>query len=399
MGWRRDIHLSIVFPNLNEEVTLKNCIIEARAACEKLELDFEIIVADNGSTDSSVQIALDAGARVVHVPERGYGAAILGGVDAATGKYIIQLDSDNTYRLDELEEILLKLDLGADLVIGNRFGNKEISAGAMPFLHRYLGNPILSFLGRKLYDSEIVDFHCGLRAYRKDVIKSTGCYLPGMEFASELILKVTLMGYKVDQFTTRLYPDERVGRSHLNTWRDGYRHLRFLFLFSSKRVFWRLGLAGTAFSWLMMANLVTNFLNFGKIGFGPQAYLMTTALGVVSLQTALLDLFRARLVNNLVKPEINKVRDPFRYEKVAGFASLGTLIGGLGIYKSFEAWVSAGFGPLQYQSSLQISVPSILLLINSLQILSYSVLRFINEYSFESIQRRKNFLKTATRPD
>jgi len=385
--------LSIVFPNLNEEMTLGKCITQARLACEKLGVDFEIIVADNGSTDKSIKIAELAGARVVHVVERGYGAAILGGITSSSGKYIIQLDSDNTYRLDELNEILLKLESGADLVIGNRFGSKTFTSDAMPLLHRYLGNPVLSFIGRRLYNSKITDFHCGLRAYKREIFESTGCYLPGMEFASELILKVSLLGYKVDQFSTRLYADERIGRSHLNTFRDGYRHLRFLFLFSRKRLFFNLGLAGTCISWLFMVTLMFHLLHFENISFGPQSYILTTALGVMSLQITLLDLFRSRLVEAYIKPNLGKIRDPFRYEKVASLASVGALIGFLGVFKTIDAWAKSNFGPLNYQSSLRLSVPSILLLVNSLQILSYAILRFINEYSFESIQRRLNYLK------
>jgi glycosyltransferase involved in cell wall biosynthesis len=224
--------VSFLMPCLNEEATLGRCISEAREWLERTchGTGYEIIVADNGSADNSVQIAIDGGARVVHVSEKGYGAALRGGIEAAGGKFVIMGDSDLSYDFSCLPVMVDRLRKGADLVMGNRFLG-GIDPGAMPPLHRYLGNPVLSFLGRLFFGVDVGDFHCGMRGFRREAILEIDLQSTGMEFASEMIVKSALARKKIEEVPTRLRKDGRGRKPHLNTWKDGWRHLRFLLLF------------------------------------------------------------------------------------------------------------------------------------------------------------------------
>lgn len=223
--------LSIVMPCLNEEDTLAVCIKKAKSYLIKNKVEGEVIIADNGSSDASVEIAINAGAHVVNVTAKGYGAALQGGIEAAKGKYIIMGDADDSYDFLNLNAFIEKLDEGNDLVMGNRFRG-GIKKGAMPFLHRYLGNPVLSFIGRLFFRSPIRDFHCGLRGFTKEAYKKMALKSTGMEFASEMVVKATMLDMKIAEVPTILYPDGRSKPPHLNTWHDGWRHLRFLFLYA-----------------------------------------------------------------------------------------------------------------------------------------------------------------------
>ena len=236
--------ISIVMPCLNEAETLAICIRKALAAIAATGVPGEVVIADNGSTDGSLAIAADEGARVVNVPIRGYGAALFAGFEAAHGKYILMADADDSYDFGHLTRFLAALDAGADLVVGNRFRG-GIKPGAMPFLHRYLGNPVLSYLGRLLFRIPVSDFHCGIRGFRKDAMLRVNLRTTGMEFASEMIVKSSLMGLKISEVPTTLSPDGRTRAPHLRTWRDGWRHLRFLLLYSPRWLFLYPGLAAT----------------------------------------------------------------------------------------------------------------------------------------------------------
>lgn len=228
--------LTVLMPCLNEAETLATCIAKALAFFARCGVDGEVLVADNGSTDGSPDIARGAGARVVAVAERGYGAALKGGIDAARGRYVIMGDADDSYDFSALEGLLAELRGGAQLVMGNRFKG-GIQPGAMPFLHRYLGNPVLSFLGRLFYRVPIGDFHCGLRGFSRDAIRSLHLETLGMEFASEMVVKSALHQLKIAEVPVTLSPDGRSRSPHLRTWRDGWRHLRFLLLFSPRWLF------------------------------------------------------------------------------------------------------------------------------------------------------------------
>ncbi len=228
--------LTILMPCLNEAETVETCVVKAMRFLETSGIEGEVIVADNGSTDGSQALATAAGARVVPVKDRGYGAALLGGIQAARGRYVIMGDADDSYDFSNLMPYVEKLREGRDLVMGNRFKG-GIAKGAMPFLHKYLGNPVLSFLGRLFFNIKARDFHCGLRGFNRDRILGLNLVTPGMEFASEMVVKSAIAGYAVDEVPTTLKPDGRSRPPHLRTWRDGWRHLRFLLIFSPRYLY------------------------------------------------------------------------------------------------------------------------------------------------------------------
>ena len=230
------IELSILMPCLNEAETLAACIHMAHSFLDATGVSGEVLVADNGSTDGSRDIARGEGARLVPVPTRGYGAALLGGIEAARGEYVIMGDADRSYDLSNLMPFLVELRGGADLVMGNRFKG-GIAPGAMPFSHRYIGNPVLSVLGRIFFRIDIGDFHCGLRGFRRDRIRDLRLQTTGMEFASEMVVKSALAGYTITEVPTTLAKDGRSRPPHLRTWHDGWRHLRFLFMYSPRWLF------------------------------------------------------------------------------------------------------------------------------------------------------------------
>ena len=218
------VEFTILMPCLNEEKTVGECIRQARRGAEKLGLSYEILIADNGSDDNSREIAEKCGARVVVVPEKGYGSALIGGIKAARGRYIIMGDCDLSYDFTSLEGFVSGLREGADLVMGNRFkGN--IEKGAMPFMHRYFGVPLLSFMGRVRYKTGVGDFHCGIRAFDREKALALGLSCTGMEFATEIIGKFALSGAVIKEIPADLRCDGRNGRSHLRSIRDGFRHL------------------------------------------------------------------------------------------------------------------------------------------------------------------------------
>jgi glycosyltransferase involved in cell wall biosynthesis len=218
-------------PCLDESATIGGCVSKAVQAIRELNLSGEVIVGDNGSTDGSQEIASALGARVISIRPRGYGAALRGGIAAARGQIILMGDSDDSHDFAQLNAFLKKLGEGYDLVVGNRFRG-GIQPGAMPFLHRYLGNPVLSGIGRFIYRSPVHDFHCGLRAFRRDKIEQLHLQMPGMEFASEMIVKATLNGLRMAEIPTTQFISGRERGSNVHTWRDGWRHLRFLLQYS-----------------------------------------------------------------------------------------------------------------------------------------------------------------------
>jgi glycosyltransferase involved in cell wall biosynthesis len=228
--------LTILMPCLNEAETLGRCIEKAQGYLERSGVDGEILIADNGSTDGSQQIARALGASVVDVPVKGYGRALMAGIRAARSRFVIMGDSDDSYDFGNLDLFMQNLREGSDLVMGNRFKG-GIRRGAMPALHRYLGNPVLSAIGRLFFSSPCGDFHCGLRGFARDSILGLGLQSPGMEFASEMVVKATIKGLKISEVPTTLSPDGRSRPPHLRSWRDGWRHLRFLLLFSPRWLF------------------------------------------------------------------------------------------------------------------------------------------------------------------
>ncbi len=257
-----EIELSIVLPCLNEEKTVGTCVTKARNFLGRAGITGEVIVADNGSTDRSVEIAQTTGAWVVHVPEKGYGSALRGGFAAAQGKYILMADADDSYDLENLQPFIDKLHQGYDLVMGNRFKG-GIAPGAMPWHHRYIGNPVLSFIGKLFFKTPANDFHCGIRAFTKEAIERMKLQTSGMELASEIVIKASILGMKVCEVPTRLFPDGRDRPPHLRSFRDGWRHLRFLMLYSPAWLFLYPGLL-----LLVAGGLLALLLFFGPVNLG-----------------------------------------------------------------------------------------------------------------------------------
>ncbi len=284
------MELTVVMPCLNEAETVATCVRKAMGFLAESGISGEVIVADNGSTDGSQRLAEAEGARVVPVSEKGYGNALMGGIEAARGKYIIMGDADDSYDFTNLMPYVDELRKGADLVMGNRFAG-GIAPGAMPPLHRYLGNPVLSFVGRLFFRSKIGDFHCGLRGFSRDSVRALNLQATGMEFASEMVVKAALAGQHVTEVPTTLAKDGRSRPPHLHTWRDGWRHLRFLLLFSPRWLFFLPGL------FLLVAGLVIGAIvaphpfKVGSVTFDVDTLVGASAMVVIGFQSVLFWLF------------------------------------------------------------------------------------------------------------
>jgi len=273
--------LTILIPCLDEAETIAVCIGKALAFLAQAQVSGEVLVADNGSSDGSQAISAAAGARVVQTTTRGYGGALAGGIAAARGQYIIMGDADDSYNLGDLGSFLAKLEGGADLVMGNRFSG-GIAAGAMPVLHRYLGNPVLTWVGRLLFPSPVHDFHCGLRGFRRDSIMGLDLKTTGMEYASEMVVRASLAKLKIAEVATTLSKDGRSRRPHLRTWRDGWRHLRFLLLHSPR---WTFAYPGVA---MILAGLgIMPLLLAGPVRLGSHVMLGSHSLLVASIAVML----------------------------------------------------------------------------------------------------------------
>lgn len=287
------MELSIVMPCLNEAKTLPACIGKALSFLKSSGVAGEVIVADNGSTDGSIEIARALGARVVPVPVKGYGAALSTGIHEAAGEYVIMGDSDDSYDFLGLQPFVDKLREGYDLVMGNRFDG-GISQGAMPFMHRFVGNPMLSALGRRIYENEVCgDFYCGLRGFRKDAITKLGLQSVGMEFALEMIIKAALYQLKITEVPTTLTPDGRGRKPHLHTYRDGWRSLRLYLLMSPRWTFGLPGLLLTALGILALAAGFSGFLTAGWLAATQVFALVATVLGYQSVLLAIFAKFLA----------------------------------------------------------------------------------------------------------
>ena len=282
--------LTILMPCLDEAETLETCIRMARNFLARSNIAGEVLVADNGSTDGSQAIAVRNGARVVEVREKGYGAALLGGIRAAHGKYVIMGDADASYDFSRLEGFVEKLRNGYELVMGNRFRG-GIAPGAMPALHKYLGNPVLSGIGRLLFRSPCKDFHCGLRGFNRESVMRLDLQTTGMEFASEMVVKATLQNLRIVEVPTTLSPDGRSRAPHLRSWRDGWRHLRFLLIYSPRWLFLYPGLCLSGLGLGLMAWLLPGPRFLFSAGFDVHTLVYASGMIVVGLQIIFLALF------------------------------------------------------------------------------------------------------------
>jgi len=283
---RNSLELTILMPCLNEAETLEVCIRKAQGFLERTGIAGEVLVSDNGSTDGSQDIARRLGARVVPASRRGYGAALIEGVEQARGRYIIMGDADDSYDFTSLEPFVERLRGGADLVMGNRFRG-GIADGAMPPLHKYLGNPVLSGIGQLFFRPNIGDFHCGLRGFDRDRIAALDLQTTGMEFASEMVVKASLSRYRIEEVPTTLKKDGRSRPPHLRSWHDGWRHLRFLLLFSPRWLFIYPGLVAFLLGALAVGILAVGPVRIGDIGFDVTTMVYATALCVIGYQSLL----------------------------------------------------------------------------------------------------------------
>jgi glycosyltransferase involved in cell wall biosynthesis len=342
-----EIELSIVMPCLNEQESLPRCLAKAREFLARSGIQGEIIVADNGSTDASPRIAQAAGATVIPITSRGYGAALAGGIAAARGRYVIMADSDDTYDFSRLDQFVSQLRDGADFVMGNRYAG-GIARGAMPALHRYLGNPLITFIGRRFFGGDCRDFYCGLRGFRKESFDELNLRSPGMEFALEMLVKATMYGMDVREVPTTLSPDHRGRAPHLRRWRDGWRSLKFLLLFSPKWLFWypgllllAAGLAGVTVLSLSLAGFATAALDF-------QWLLLSAASTVVGYQACTLAVCgkQAALRTDLhpPSPRVQRWIDFLSLEKALVVGVLLGLVGLAGVVATFGQSAAAGFG-------------------------------------------------------
>jgi glycosyltransferase involved in cell wall biosynthesis len=357
-----ELELTILMPCLNEAETLETCIVQARAFMDRAGIAGEVLIADNGSTDGSQELAERAGARVVHISQKGYGAALIGGIEAAHGTYVAMGDADDSYDFGTLLPFVEKLRAGADLVMGNRFQG-GIGPGAMPPLHRYLGNPVLSFVGRLFFHAPVGDFHCGLRAFRRDAIMGLQLRTTGMEFASEMVVKASLAGLDLQEVPTTLRKDGRSRPPHLRSWRDGWRHLRFLMLYSPSWLFLYPGLVLTVLGLVATVALLVGPINVGSLGFDVGTLLFTLAATVVGYQGlvfALLSHAYAEQEGFLPPSRFHKFHAWLNLEKSIGLGVGIFIIGVVLSFVSLFQWRDAGFGGLAPEDSIRSAVPAVL---------------------------------------
>ncbi len=361
-----DIEVSVVMPCLNEEKTLAICIQKAQKSMADMGVVGEVVIADNGSTDGSQDIARSEGARVVDVEAKGYGSALRGGIEAAYGTYVIMGDSDDSYDFTNLRPFIEQLREGYDLVMGNRFRG-GIAPGAMPPLHKYLGNPVLTFIGRVLFNTPSKDFHCGLRGFSKEAYARMDVRTTGMEFASEIVVKASLFDMKITEVATTLQPDGRDRAPHLRSWRDGWRHLRFLLMFSPR---WLFVYPGALMA--MVGVIVAMFLLFTG---SPRmnSLILSMALIIMGLQSlsfaAIVRTFAVHEGLLPAKEGYRKLQTFMSLEKGV-FGGLFILIGGvIGILYSIYQWSTTGFDTFPGGLTDSVVLPSAFALVIGIQLI------------------------------
>lgn len=359
------LELTILMPCLDEAETLAACIRMARAYLSGSGVRGEVLVADNGSTDGSQRIAEREGARVVDVAQRGYGAALAAGIGAARGRYVVMGDADASYDFSRLEAFLDALRAGSDLVIGNRFRG-GIAPGAMPFLHRYLGNPVLSFLGRLFYGVQVRDFHCGLRGFNRDRIAALGLVAPGMEFASEMVVKASLAGCRISEVPTTLRPDGRSRPPHLRTWRDGWRHLRFLLVHSPRWLFLLPGSVLVAVGGAAMAVIGVRSVSIGALNLDVHTLSYAGAAIVLGVQMLLFAVLTTSMgIRHGWLPADGRGRgllSAFTLERCLVAAALMFLAGiAMSLYAVY-LWAARDFGVLDPSATMRWVIPSVTLM-------------------------------------
>jgi len=373
----RLLELTILMPCLNEAETVATCVRKARGFLERTRIEGEVLVADNGSSDGSPELALDAGARVVRIAQKGYGSALIGGMNAARGRFVIMADADDSYDFSQLDGFVEGLRAGNTMVIGHRFRG-GIRPGAMPSLHRYLGNPLLSFAGRLFFSSGIGDFHCGLRGVDRGAAMQLGLRAPGMEFASEMIVKATLAGWRIAEVPTVLSPDGRSRAPHLRTWRDGWRHLRFLLMMSPR---WLMLYPGTCLIGIGVAAelaILHGPVVVDGVGFDIHTMLYAAGATILGVQLMLFSLL-ARTVGVLknllpMSQPLARFLRIFTLERGILLGLMLCLAGfGLAVY-SVESWAHARLAALDPATMMRVAIPSVTLMLAGAEIIFASFL-------------------------
>jgi glycosyltransferase involved in cell wall biosynthesis len=357
------MELTILMPCLNEALTVESCIRKARAYLDRRSIAGEILIADNGSTDGSQSLAQAAGARVVHIENRGYGAALIGGIEAANGRYVIMADADDSYDFTDLDGFLDRLRRGFKLVVGNRFKG-GIMPGAMPLLNRYLGNPVLSFIGRRLFSSQVGDFHCGMRGFDRQAILELHLRSSGMEFASEMVVKASLAQLKIAEVPTTLSPDGRQRAPHLRPWRDGWRHLRFMLLRSPQWLFLYPGLALTLLGLLGAAVLTSGPVQIrGIFTLDINGLLYFAIAAIVGVQITFFGLFALALARKMeLRIDHGFPERILRLASLEGAIAVGVCLVAAGLAAALYAilqWGHSSFGPLVPSEMMRITIPAV----------------------------------------
>jgi hypothetical protein len=353
--------LTVVLPCLDEAETLADCITQAKATLEAHHIAGEIVVADNGSTDGSPEIAARLGARVVHVDQKGYGSALTGGIAAGRGKYVIMGDADRSYDFGHIPRVLDELRRGADLVMGNRFRG-GIQPGAMPLLHRYLGNPVLTFIGRLFFKSPCGDFHCGFRGFSRAAYDRMNLRSTGMEFASEMVVKATLFRMRIAEVPTTLSPDGRSRRPHLRSWRDGWRHLRFMLLYSPRWLFLYPGVALVVAGLSVGIWLLPGPRRVGNVVFDVHTLVYAAFAVLLGLHAIGFATFtKVFAISEGLLPEDARFRRLVRYVSLETGLLVGTVLMVVGLVASVLAlggWAEGHFGGLDPQQTLRLVIPA-----------------------------------------
>jgi glycosyltransferase involved in cell wall biosynthesis len=369
--------VSVVIPCLNEAGTLGTCVEKAMRAFRNHNIRGEVIIADNGSTDGSQEIALQMGARLVHVEAKGYGSALMGGISQVKANFIIMGDGDDSYDFTALMPFLEKLRAGYDLVMGNRFLG-GIKSGAMPFLHRYLGNPVLSGIGRLFFHVPVGDFHCGMRGFTKHAYERLDLQTTGMEFASEMVVKASLLGLHITEVPITLYPDRRNRPPHLRTWRDGWRHLRFMLLYSPRWLFLYPGFLLIALGFLGMLWLWSGTRQIYGISFDITTFLYAAMAVLIGFQCVSFAVFsKVFAISEGLLPEDERWSKWFRLITLEVGLILGAVLFVIGLGASVYAvhsWEQASFGPLQPAKTLRTVIPGVIMIVLGCQVILSSFL-------------------------
>lgn len=387
----QSLQISVIMPCLNEAETLATCIRKALTGITEAGIQGEVIVADNGSTDGSVEIAMREGARVVRVDRKGYGNALRGGIDAAAGKWILIGDADDSYDFSNIKPFIEKLRQDDELVMGCRMpaGGGTVMPGAMPWKHRWIGNPVLTFIGRLFFRCPAHDFHCGLRAFTTEGYRRMDLRTVGMEFASEMVIKATLVGLRISEVPIILHPDGRSRAPHLRSWRDGWRHLRFMLLFSPRWLFLLPGIGISLIGTAGLTFLTLGQMIFGKVVLDVGTMMVSSMLLLVGTQLLWLAVFTRHfaVTESLLPPneQLQKILRAFSLEWGLFLGLLMGMGGTILLGRAFLDWQEAGFRGLSYGTNLRRIIPSTTLIVLGIQFIFGSF--FLGVLSLKTVDR------------